>query len=195
VYEGRGEVIPVGILKSTKYIMDPNNITLQIAAPEDADNITSLVNSVYRGENSKKGWTTEAYFLDGIRINEEKVREIISKETDVIMLAQIDNSTLGCVHLENKGKYSLLGMLSVDVNYQDKGIGKILITECERHTKEVWNLNEIKMKVIGRRKELIDYYLRRGYSLTGEREEFGKSGDTFGETKEKLYFETLTKQL
>jgi len=175
--------------------MTPTNITLQTASPEDADKITSLVNSVYRGENSKKGWTTEADFLDGIRINEEKVREILSEEADVIILAKIDNSTIGCVQLENKGKYSLLGMLSVDVNLQDKGIGKILMAECERYTREVWGLNEIKMKVIGRRKELIDYYLRCGYSLTGEREDFDTAADTFGKPKEKLYFETLAKKL
>lgn len=175
--------------------MKPDKITLQIASRDDAERITSLVNSVYRGEDAKKGWTTEANFIDGIRITEEKVREIISKESDVIILAGIDNCMIGCVHLENKGKYSLLGMLSVDVNYQDKGIGKILINECERYTREVWNLNEIKMKVITRRKELIEYYLRRGYDLTGEREEFGSGSDTFGETKEELYFETLLKNL
>jgi predicted N-acetyltransferase YhbS len=175
--------------------MDPTNITLQTAMPSDAESITFLVNSVYRGENSKKGWTTEADFLDGIRINEEKVREIISKESDVIILAKTDNLMVGCVHLENKGKYSMLGMLSVDVNFQDKGIGKILMAECERYTKEVWALNEIKMKVIGRRKELIDYYLRRGYILTGEREDFESADGTFGKPKEKLYFETLGKNL
>ena len=51
------------------------------------------------------------------------------------------------------------------------------------------------MKAISRRTELIDYYLRRGYLLTGEREEFGSSGDTFGQTKEKLFFVTLSKKL
>ncbi len=175
--------------------MDKNNITLKIASQSDAEAITALVNSVYRGENAKKGWTTEADFLEGIRITPEKVGEIIARDNDVIINAILDNEIIGCVHLESKGTFTLLGMLSVDVNHQDKGIGKLLITECERYTKEVYRFYEIKMKVIGRRTELIDYYKRRNYLITGKREEFGISGDTFGETNEKLYFEILSKKL
>ena len=163
-----------------------HNIQFQIAEIKDAEVITNLVNSVYRGENSKKGWTTEADFLDGIRITTEKVNEIINRKSDVIILAIEGENIIGCVHLENAGKYSYLGMLSVDVNYQDKGIGKLLITECERYTQEVFGLNEIRMKVISRRTELIEYYKRRNYIISGELEEFGSGGDTFGETKEKL---------
>lgn len=172
-----------------------NDIKLHIAELKNAGKITDLVNSVYRGESSKKGWTTEADFLSGIRITEEKVKEIIQGKNDIIILAVIDNNIIGCVHLENAGSYSYLGMLSVDVNFQDKGIGKMLINECERYTREVLGLNEIKMKVISRRTELIEYYNRRGYNATGELEEFGAHGDTFGDTDEKLYFETLTKSL
>lgn len=175
--------------------MESIEIKFQIAELKDAEDITGLVNSVYRGENSKKGWTTEADFLSGIRITEEKVREIIKSQNDLIILGMIKGNIIGCVHLENAGLYSYLGMLSVDVNYQRKGIGKILIKECERYTKEDLCLKEIKMKVIGRRTELIEYYIRRGYFLTGEREEFGSKTETFGETKEKLYFETLKKRL
>ncbi len=170
-------------------------IKIQIAGLNNARKITELVNSVYRGENSKKGWTTEADFLSGIRITEEKVKEIIERKDDLIFLALIGGKITGCVHLENTGSYSYLGMLSVDVNYQDKGIGKILINECERYTKEVLRLSEIRMKVISRRTELIEYYNRRGYRSTGELEEFGSRGDTFGDTSEKLYFVTLTKSL
>jgi N-acetylglutamate synthase-like GNAT family acetyltransferase len=175
--------------------MDIKEITFKIAEVKDAEAITSLVNSVYRGENSKKGWTTEAYFLRGIRINEEKIREIIEQKNDVIILALHEGIIIGCVHLENAGSYSYLGMLSVDVNYQDKGIGKILINECERYTKEVSGHSEIRMKVISRRKELIEYYNRRGYSAIGDLEEFGAKGDTFGDTNEKLFFEIMSKKL
>jgi ribosomal protein S18 acetylase RimI-like enzyme len=177
------------------HIMDKNNITLKIASQDDAERITALVNSVYRGENAKKGWTTEADFLEGIRITPEKVNEIIARDTDIIINAVLDDKVIGCVHLENKGTYTLLGMLSVDVNHQDKGIGKMLINECERYTKKIYGLSEIRMKVISRRTELVDYYKRRDYITTGEREEFGKGGETFGEPTEKLYFESMSKKL
>jgi ribosomal protein S18 acetylase RimI-like enzyme len=170
-------------------------IKISIATAEQADEITALVNSVYRGENAKKGWTTEADFLEGIRITPEKIKEIIDSENNVIINAVEGDKIIGCVQLEKKGNHTLLGMLSVDVDYQNKGIGKVLITECERYTKEVYKCDEIKMKVIGKRKELIEYYERRNYLVTGEREDFGAEGDTFGETKEKLYFEILSKKL
>ncbi len=175
--------------------MNQNTISLKIALQEEAKKISALVNSVYRGENSKKGWTTEADFLSGIRITEEKVMEMIGRKNDLIILAIIDGEITGCVHLENAGSYSYLGMLSVDVNLQDKGIGRILINECERITKHDWKLDEIKMKVISRRNELIEYYNRRGYAATGEIEEFGAQGDTFGDTGEELWFVTLAKKL
>ncbi|MEO8512224.1 MAG: GNAT family N-acetyltransferase [Ignavibacteria bacterium] len=175
--------------------MKSKDIKFQIAEVKDADAITALVNSVYRGENSKKGWTTEADFLEGIRITSEKVKEIIAKKSDVIILAIESDGIIGCVHLENAGMYSYLGMLSVDVNFQDKGIGRQLLGECERYTREVWGLYEVRMKVINRRVELIEYYKRRGYHSTGEIEEFGSHGETFGDTKEKLFFEVLAKKL
>jgi ribosomal protein S18 acetylase RimI-like enzyme len=171
------------------------DVKIITAVSKQAGEINALVNSVYRGENAKKGWTTEADFIEGIRITPEKIKEIIETDNNVIINALDSGKIIGCVHLEKKVNYTLLGMLSVDVNYQNKGIGKILINECERYTKEVYNCDEIRMKVIGRRKELIEYYERRDYYLTGEREEFGAAGDTFGETKEKLYFEILAKKL
>jgi hypothetical protein len=177
------------------FLYSPVDIKIKLASAEHAHEVCALVNSVYRGENAKKGWTTEADFIGGIRITSEKVAEIIARENDVIILALLNNNIIGCVHLEKKGSFTLLGMLSVDVNTQDKGIGKILITECERYTKEVYKCSEIKMKVIGRRTELIDYYKRRNYIITGEREEFGSAGETFGDTKEKLYFEIMSKKL
>lgn len=175
--------------------MDTKEIEIRTAKLKDAEKITALVNSAYRGENSRKGWTTEADFLSGIRITEEKVEEIIRGKNELIILAIIGGEITGCVHLENAGSYSYLGMLSVDVNNQDKGIGKILINECERITKNEWKLGEIRMKVISRRRELIEYYNRRGYTAAGELEEFGAHGDTFGDTSEKLYFVTLIKSL
>lgn len=141
-----------------------NDIKLHIAELKNAGKITALVNSVYRGENSKKGWTTEADFLSGMRITEEKVKETIELKDNVIILARIDGNIIGCVHLENAGSYSYLGMLSVDVNFQDKGIGKMLINECERYTRVVLGLSEIRMKVISR-EMTIEYYNRRGIRI------------------------------
>ena len=173
-----------------------SNLQFPNAVPEQAGEITSLVNSVYRGDNARKGWTTEAGILGGIRITEEKVREYIKTKDNVILLALHDKKIIGCVHLEKEGNSCWLGMLSVDVNYQTYGLGKMLIEKSESFVKEKFGCGEMKMKVIGVRKELLEYYFRRGYKLTGEREDFIVDEDTFGKPfVQGLYFEILSKKL
>ena len=170
-------------------------LTSRTAVPEDAEAINNLVNSVYRGDNAKKGWTSEADMLDGIRIDTENVKELIKSTGSVILLILKEDGIVGCVHLEKKGGKCHLGMLSVDVNYQGKGIGKLLMDKSEGYAKNDLKCDEMEMKVIGQRTELIEYYLRRGYIKTGQTEPFILNTH-FGKPKaENLYFEYLVKKL
>src|SRR5260221_10881236 len=123
----------------------------------DSENIAQLVNSVYRGENAKKGWTSEADLLGGIRINAEKIEELIKLGNSVILLALIDNKIAGCVHLEKKKNGRChVGMISVEVNYQNIKLGRALMHKSEDYAKAVFGCGEMEMKVIGQRKELIN---------------------------------------
>ncbi len=172
-----------------------NRLQFRTAKIEDSDNICVLVNSVYRGENAKKGWTTEAELLDGVRITTEKINEIIKTENHIILLILLENKTIGCVYLQKKNNKCHLGMLSVNVDFQNKGIGKILIDKSEDYAKNEFLCDEMEMKVIGQRTELVEYYQRRGYILTGQKENF-VMGKHFGELKVKdLYFAYLIKSL
>lgn len=171
------------------------DLKFRSAEINDSEEICALVNSVYRGENSKKGWTTEAYMLDGIRIDIQGVKNIISKKDNVIILTMHEDKLIGCVHLEKKENRCHLGMLSVDVNYQAGGIGKKIMEHSEEFAKNIWKCSLMEMKVIGKRKELIDFYIRRGYKITGESEPF-LLNTHFGQPKSSdLYFEYLTKEL
>jgi hypothetical protein len=42
-----------------------SNKNISVATGADINNITALLNSAYRGEVSRKGWTTEAHLIDG----------------------------------------------------------------------------------------------------------------------------------
>jgi hypothetical protein len=44
-----------------------NRLPTRPATIEDAGALVALVNSAYRGDSSKAGWTTEADLLDGQR--------------------------------------------------------------------------------------------------------------------------------
>ena len=52
---------------------------------EDIKELNKLVNSAYRGEESKKGWTTEAEILDGIRIDEKALMVLLAKPEVAIL--------------------------------------------------------------------------------------------------------------
>src|SRR5690606_28931163 len=74
------------------------------AAIVDIPRIEKLVNSAYRGEHAKKGWTTEAYILDGQRTDQGKLQELINNPGSEIQLA-LDGETeeiIGCVHLSKE---------------------------------------------------------------------------------------------
>jgi len=176
--------------------METKEIEIRIATKTDSQAIANLVNSVYRGDEAKKGWTTEADLLSGIRITVEKVQEIINTSGNTILLAILDDKLAGCVHLKKvDNNKAILGMLSVNVNFQTKGIGKMLITKSEEYVKESFGCSEMEMKVISVRKELIEYYQRRGYKLTGRTEPFVLKAH-FGDPKIKdLEFVYLVKEL
>lgn len=138
------------------------------ATIEDISQLEILINSAYRGEESKKGWTTEAYLLQGKRIDAEGLKNIITEPNSVILKCTNNNNEIvGCVYLkENLGKM-YLGMLTVSPLLQDKGIGKNILEASEEFAIEK-KCNAIEMRVIYLRHELIAWYKRHGYFDTGK---------------------------
>ena len=160
----------------------------------DAPTINQLVNSAYRGEGSKQGWTTEADLLDGTRIDEAAVADLLTKPDTTILKYVEDNLILGCVELRKEKDKLYLGMLSVAPNTQGKGIGKKLLLAGEEHARSL-GIRAMMMTVISVRKELIDWYVRHGYELTGERKPFVVPDKRWGIPKQTLEFVVLEKQL
>ncbi|WP_291286540.1 GNAT family N-acetyltransferase [Flavobacterium sp.] len=133
-----------------------------------------LINSAYRGETSKKGWTTEANLLEGKRTNEEELTQTIQNPKNTILKYTENNTVIGSVLLVEKGQQLYLGMLTVSPELQNSGIGKKMLAEAENHAKAL-GLSSIIMTVISVREELIAWYKRHGYVDTGEREAFPES--------------------
>lgn len=160
----------------------------------DASALNVLVNSAYRGEESKKGWTTEADLLDGTRIDETALRDLIQKTRTTVLKYEEGGELLGCVELRNEGSKLYLGMLSVNPNKQSKGIGKKLLKAAEAHAKKL-GCPTITMTVIDGRQTLIDWYIRHGYSLTGEHKPFIVPDERWGVPKKQLEFVVLEKRV
>lgn len=171
-------------------------IQFKQAQLSDAQRISDLVNSAYRGDSSKKGWTTEADLLGGQRTDPEKIQEMIDSPTSRIELALNEKQEiLGCVYLNQDSDSLYLGMLTVNPNLQAQGIGKLLLTHAEEVAKGL-NLSQIKMTVISVRSELIAFYERRGYVNTGKTEPFPENDPRFGLPKTKgLIFQEFVKKI
>ncbi len=141
-------------------------LTSRAAIGRDIPALIELVNSVYRGENAFKGWTTEAALLDGQRIDATMLSEIINDSQQRIFIFEEPTRMLGCVHSKDCGDSVILGMLSVPVDLQGQGLGAKLIQVVEADAR-VRKFAFVKMHVLSIRQELLDWYIRKGYVDTG----------------------------
>lgn len=166
------------------------------ATAADLDAIVALVTSAYRGDSSRAGWTTEADFLDGNRIDAEVLRADIERSGSRVLLAERDGALLACAHVSEEDGAGYFGMFSVVPGLQGGGIGKQVLAECERIAREDWRLPAMRMTVIDIRDELIAFYERRGYRRTGILKPFPYGDERFGlPQRDDLRFEVLEKTL
>ena len=176
-------------------------LSIRRAKPEDVAAVVALVQSAYRGEPSRAGWTTEADWLDGQRTNPGEVGGIIAGPESLILLVEDrdgSGSTLeaSCQLARSAPGVAYFGMFAVRPDRQGKGTGKLLLAEAEQYARRVWHAEVMRMTVINVRAELIDWYARRGYRATGETEPFPYGDPAFGIPKVPgLKFAVLTKPL
>jgi GNAT superfamily N-acetyltransferase len=166
------------------------------ATTADVPALVGLVNSAYRGESSKAGWTTEAELLDGQRVDGEGLTDAIARPGSIILLHERDHLPVACVHLERTGEDCYLGMLTIRPTEQGAGLGRQMLEAAERWALEHWSSRTMHMTVIVQRTELIAWYERRGYGRTGERRPFPYGDERFGlPRRNDLAFEVLRKRL
>ncbi len=161
---------------------------------EDVSSLNKLINSAYRGEYSKKGWTTEANLLEGSRTNESELIEILHDSKNTILKFTENDRINACVLLVEKEQQLYLGMLTVSPELQNSGIGKKLLYNAETHAKAL-GLKTIVMTVISARDELIAWYKRHGYIDTGAREAFPVGDIHISISEQPLEFMVLKKNI
>lgn len=164
------------------------------AIHQDIPQLVTLINSAYRGESSKKGWTTEADLLGGIRTDTYTLEHMMGKENAVMLKIFSGNNVIeGCVYLENKSNKMYVGMLTVSPMLQAKGIGKKLLFAAEKYAHEQ-NCFTMQMTVISVREELIRWYERHGYYKTGQTQPF-PDDEKFGIQKLPLLLVVMEKDI
>ncbi len=166
-----------------------------IATSVDAVAIASLLNDAYRGDASKKGWTTEANLISGnVRSSENDVAKVMQQPGSIFLKYVDDEKKIaGCVNLQQHKNRIYLGMFAVSPMLQGGGVGKHLLAAAEEYAIQC-SSTCIYMTVISVRTELINWYMRHGYKDTGERKPFVEDGVT-GIHLHPLEFMTLEKQI
>ena len=144
---------------------------------EDIEDIVALLNMSYRGERSRKGWTTEADLIGGdVRTDIKDVTAVMQQQGSVFLISRAEDGTLeGCVNLRKTTNKAYLGMFAVRPELQGKGIGKKLMYKAEDWSRS-HGCDLLYMHVISMREELIAWYERLGYADTGARIDFREDG-------------------
>lgn len=178
-----------------------SSYTFRQALPNDYAQVVELMNSGYRGESSRAGWTTEANYFGGERINADALsRQLSEGPGRSMLLMESAGELVACVFLERHcgadrlGCY--LGMLTVRPQLQAAGLGRILLTAAEADARAA-GCTRMTLGVLNPRTELMSWYERRGYRRTGETKPFPYETQREREKplREDLHFIFFEKQL
>jgi ribosomal protein S18 acetylase RimI-like enzyme len=172
-------------------------LAFRFAEERDAPALVDLIESAYRGETSRMGWTTEADLLGGQRTDADAVLAVLRKPGSAMLVAEADGQLAGCCQLEQRPQGEVyFGMFSVPPGRQGQGWGGEILAEAERLARDDWGGRTMVMTVLAQRGDLIAWYERRGYRRTGESRPFPYGNARLGIPKRPgLSFVVLSKPL
>jgi ribosomal protein S18 acetylase RimI-like enzyme len=173
------------------------SVAFRVAREDDVETIVRLVESAYRGDASRAGWTTEADFLEGQRTDAAEVLALIEGfPATRVLLAEQGGRVVGSVRIDDEGGAGYVGMFAVSPTLQGQGVGAALLAEAERVIRGELGRARARMTVIAIRDALIAWYERKGYVRTGETEPFPYGDARFGiPLRDDLVFVVLEKRL
>lgn len=162
---------------------------IRVATAADVAALHRLVESAFRGDSARDGWTHEADLLDGQRTDPAALAEAIADPERAILMT---DDASGCVQASRvAADRAALGLLAVRPDVQAGGLGRRLVTAAEAHAVRAFGARWMEMTVIAARGELIAWYERQGYVRTGETRPFPMDDPRFGLPRRPLSFVVL----
>jgi predicted N-acetyltransferase YhbS len=131
-------------------------IKIRTADLSDSETIAGVINAAFR--------IAEGFFVDGNRVSLEEVHQHLT--TGVFLVAETEGAITGCVYLEPRGERAYLGLLSVDPERQQSGLGSRLMNAGEDFCRER-GARFMDIYIVNLRAELPDFYSKRGYVENG----------------------------
>lgn len=172
-------------------------ITIRDATAADIPDLHRLIESAYRGESSRAGWTTEADLLDGQRTDPDDLADILADPTQALLTAWRDGALLGCVLIADRGEGTgYFGMLSIRPTLQGGGLGRRLVEAAHAALAGRFGARRVRISVFPQRETLIAWYERLGYRQTGATLPFPYGNPRFGlPRRDDLYFVVMEREL
>jgi GNAT superfamily N-acetyltransferase len=178
----------------------PDELYTTLANAADVPALVELVNGAYRGDSSRRGWTTETDLVGGQRIDAAALAEILASPDNVLLVLRAQSGLFACAHISRCAAGAAgvagLGLLTVRPALQGSGLGRQMLAAAERYARQHFEARSMEMTVIADREELIAWYERRGYQRSGETRPFPYRDERFGVPKrDGLEMLVLTRQL
>jgi len=172
-------------------------IAIRDAVAADIPALHLLIESAYRGEASRAGWTTEADLLDGQRTDPEDLADILADPKQALLSAWRGDDLLGCVLIADRDEGTgYFGMLSVSPTLQGGGLGRRLVEAAHAALAQRFGARRVRISVFPQRETLIAWYERLGYRLTGDTLPFPYGNPRFGlPLRDDLYFRVMERAL
>ena len=183
--------------------MIKNIVFLRQANIDDVDALKQLLDRCYR---QSEGWTNEADLVAGIRITDSELASVIADPKHYLFVypktdtgsrdGQETGELLGCIGVDMQNHVTqnnsavnsraYIGMFAVHPELQGQGVGHEILqaaeTFADRHLQNRDQPSRLVMSILSHRPELLSYYQRRGYQLTGVSMPFPEDGNN-GEPK------------
>ena len=172
-------------------------ITIRDAATADIPSLHRLIESAYRGEASRAGWTTEADLLDGQRTDPDDLADILADPGQALLTAWRADDLVGCVLIADRGEETgYFGMLSVSPTLQAGGLGRRLVEAAHAALADRFGARRVRISVFPQRETLIAWYGRLGYRLTAATLPFPYGFPRFGlPLRDDLHFIVMERPL
>lgn len=172
--------------------MTDQTLTFRDATLDDVGDVVAIVESAYRGESGRKGWTLEASVVEGQRTDVPTISALVASTDARIILAHRGAEFVGCCLVQRRETGAYLGMLSVRPDLQGGGVGGALVAEAERRAAHLFGQDRVDIQVLREDTRLVDWYEKRGYVQSGATLPFAAAG---ARPKRPLHFVTMAKRL
>lgn len=149
-----------------------DGLLVRRAARADAAPLKTLIESGYRGDSARRGWTHEADIVENERIAMDDLCAMLGDPSTHFLIAEDAGKAIGCIAVTDKGHgRAYFGLLCVDPARQSNGLGSRLIEAAEERARS-FGASVMEISVFENRAELIVMYQRKGYCDTGRRDPF-----------------------